>query len=117
MKGKRAQVVRPTPWIVPPIVSRPSGIVWGLPLYGRLHIAKNLCHIFPRFIKATAEANVLSYSGRGQILRLRGRRRNGNPSHHHRNSSWAWEEASSSPSTSATSSTPPPSPRSTPSPL
>ena len=51
-------------------------IIWEAP-----YRAKTYAIFFPRFIKAAAEAKVLSYSGRGQILLLRGHRRGGNPSH------------------------------------
>ena len=44
---------------------------------------KTYAIFFPRFIEVAAEAKVLSYSGTGQILLLRGRQRRGNRSHHH----------------------------------
>lgn len=58
---------------------------------------------FSRFIEAAAEAKVLSYSGKGQILLHRCLRWRGNRRHRHPHSSLAWEEASPSTSPSAPS--------------
>ena len=75
----------------------PGRTTWSIgPTRGRLvpsfiltaaYHEKTYAIIFPEFIEAAAEAKVLSYSGRGQILLLRGLRRGGNSSPHHQHSS------------------------------